>query len=135
MSGCPCQAGRQFGGAFKAPLQYTEPGYGMPSAWTAGSDLAKPVPDTLARPALAATGGHRRRGSTRRRRVHRGGFFAPSIMSPVISNFGYVAPAVALASYRYMDQLKSRRGGLTMKSLGLVKRRSSRKTRRRSSKH
>lgn len=132
MSGCAC--GKQFGGSFRAPLQYTNPSYSMPSAWSAGSNLQTPSQDTLARPALAAIGGRRRKKSqSHRRRKLRGGFFAPSIMSPVISNFGYVAPAVALASYRYIDQLKSRKGGLTMKSLGFGSRRASRKTRRRSS--
>jgi hypothetical protein len=118
---------KQMGGAFRAPLQYTETAYSMPSAFSAGSDVNKPIPDTVARSFLPAIGGRRRRHK------HSGGFFAPSIMSPVISNFGYIAPAVALASYRYMDQLKSRKGGLTMKSLGFAKRRGSRKTRRRSS--
>ena len=111
--------------------------YSMPAAWGPGSNLQMPSPDTLARPGLVATGGRRRRHSkkskTQRRRKLKGGFFSPSIMSPVISNFSYVAPAVALASYRYIDQLKSRKGGLTMKSLGFGSRRASRKTKRRSS--
>ena len=119
------------GGSFKAPLQYTEPSYSMPAAWSAGKDYTEPVGPNLARPALMATGGKRRKTRGRRQR---GGFFAPSIMSPVLSNFGYIAPAVALAGYRYMEQVKAPRGGLSMKSLGLVKRRGSRKTKRRSSK-
>lgn len=136
MSSCGCNKRLQMGGAFKAPLQYTEPSYSMPSAWVAGGNNTDPQGPTLARPALAATGGARRggRGRTHRRRKHRGGFFAPSVMSPVLSNFGYIAPAVALAGYRYMEQVKGPRGGLSMKSLGLVKRRE-RTRRRRSSKH
>lgn len=118
----------QHGGAFRGPLPYMDTSYSMPASWTAGVNRTMPEPPTMARPGLAAIG-----GSRRRRRKHSGGFFAPSIMSPVISNFGYIAPAVALASYRYVDQLKSRKGGLTMKSLGFAKRRGSRKTRRRSS--
>ncbi len=106
--------------------------YSMPASWTAGVNRAMPEAPTLARPGLAATGGSRK---TRHRRKHSGGFFSPSIMSPVLSNFGYIAPAVALAGYRYMEQAKYPRGGLSLKSLGLVKRRGSRKTRRRSSKH
>lgn len=106
--------------------------YSMPAAWGAGVNRAMPEPPTMARPGLAAIGGSRRRSY--RRRKHSGGFFTPSIMSPVLSNFGYIAPAVALAGYRYMEQAKYPRGGLSMKSLGLVKRRGSRKTRRRSSK-
>ncbi len=128
-----CACGKQRGGAFRGPLQYMDTSYSMPAAWTAGVNRAMPEPPTMARPGLAAIGGSRRR--TRHRRKHSGGFFAPSIMSPVLSNFGYIAPAVALAGYRYMEQVKSPRGGLTMKSLGLVKRRGSRKTRRRSNKH
>jgi hypothetical protein len=38
----------------------------------------------------------------------RGGF-TPAIMGPVIDNFGYVAPAVALSAYRYYKQLTSRK--------------------------
>jgi hypothetical protein len=129
---CAC-GGVQRGGAFRGPLQYMDTSYSMPAAWTAGVNRAMPEPPTMARPGLAAMGGSRRR--SHRRRKHSGGFFAPSIMSPVLSNFGYIAPAIALAGYRYMEQVKSPRGGLSMKSLGLVKRRGSRKTRRRSSKH
>ena len=132
MSSCGCSKRAQFGGSMRAPLQYTEPSYSMPAAWGAGKDYTAPVGPTLARPGIAATGGKRR--NTRRRR-QRGGFFSPSIMSPVLSNFGYIAPAVALAGYRYMEQVKAPHGGLSMKSLGLVKRRGSRKTKRRSSKH
>ena len=111
--------------------------YSMPASWTAGVNRAMPEPPTLARPGLAAMGGGGRgrgRGKTHRRRKHHGGFFAPSVMSPVLSNFGYIAPAVALAGYRYMEQVKYPRGGLSMKSLGLVKRRGPTR-RRRSSKH
>lgn len=133
MTGCGCS--KQFGGALHAPLQYMDTRYSMPSAYSAGGNQTLPSPDTLARPALAATmGGRRKKNQSRRKRKLKGGFFAPSIMSPVISNFSYIAPAVALASYRYIDQLKSRPGGMSMKSLGFVSRRSSRKTKRRSSK-
>ncbi len=108
---------KQRGGAGYAPLQYVNPHYQMPAAWGAGENKSLPVPDLIARPALAAnfSGGARRRRS-RRRRTHRGGFFMPSIMSPVVSNFGVVAPAVALAGYRYMDQVK----GLSKKAMGLL---------------
>jgi hypothetical protein len=107
----------------------------MPAAWGPGENKSLPVPDLIARPALAATfaGGRRRRtgrSATRsmrsRRRTHKGGFFMPSIMSPVISNFGVVAPAVALAGYRYMDQAK----GLSKKALGFLPRLKTRRGRR-----
>jgi hypothetical protein len=128
----------QRGGAFRGPLQYMDTSYSMPASWTAGVNKAMPEPPTLARPGLVATGGRRRNRKTHkqshRRRKHHGGFFSPSVMSPVLSNFGYIAPAVALAGYRYMEQVKSPRGGLSMKSLGLVKRRAQTR-RRRSSKH
>ena len=136
---------KQRGGAGYAPLQYVNPHYHMPAAWSAGENKALPVPDLIARPALAANfaggaravrglpqGGrfrgpsrkrssHRKRRSTKRR-THRGGFM-PSIMSPVVANFGVVAPAVALAGYRYMDQAK----GLSKKAMGLLPGRRSRK--------
>ncbi len=115
---------KQHGGAGYAPLQYVNPHYYMPAAWTAGENKSLPVPDLIARPALTAnfSGGARRRRSHRKRRstkrrTHRGGFM-PSIMSPVVSNFGVVAPAVALASYRYFDQAK----GLSKKAMGLLPR-------------
>lgn len=127
---CPCA--KQRGGAFRAPLQYMDTSYSMPADWTAGVNRAMPEPPTMARPGLAVTGG--RRKTRYRRRKHHGGFFSPSVMSPVLSNFGYIAPAVALAGYRYMEQVKGPRGGLSMKSLGLAKRRGPTR-RRRSSKH
>ena len=124
----------QRGGAGYAPLQYVNPAYHMPAAWGPGENKSLPVPDMLARPALAANfaGGARRRSRSRmRRRTHKGGFFMPSIMSPVVANFGVVAPAIALAGYRYMDQAK----GLSKKALGFFPRmktgRSQRLTRRR----
>ena len=121
---------KQRGGAGYAPLQYVNPHYHMPAAWNAGENKSLPVPDLIARPALAANfaGGARRgarRGakrSYRKRRSHRGGFM-PSIMSPVVANFGVVAPAVALAGYRYMNQAK----GLSKKAMGLLPGRRSRK--------
>ncbi len=117
---------RQRGGAGYAPLQYVNPHYQMPAAWGPGENKSLPVPDLIARPALAANfaGGARRR--SRSRRSHRGGFFMPSIMSPVVANFGVVAPAVALAGYRYMDRAK----GLSKKALGFLPRLKTRRARR-----
>ena len=110
---------KQRGGAGYAPLQYVNPHYHMPAAWNAGENKSLPVPDLIARPALAANfagGARAKRGRSRRRRTHRGGFFMPSIMSPVLANFGVVAPAVALTGYRYMNQAK----GLSKKAMGLL---------------
>jgi hypothetical protein len=42
-------------------------------------------------------------GGARTLKKHRGGF-SPAIMGPVIDNFKFVAPAVALATYRYYNQ-------------------------------
>jgi hypothetical protein len=121
----PKRVRRQKGGAGYAPLQYVNPHYQMPAAWGPGENKSLPVPDLIARPALAANfAGGRRAG---RSRTHKGGFFMPSIMSPVISNFGVVAPAVALAGYRYLDQTK----GLSKKAMGLLPGRRTRRVKRR----
>lgn len=130
----PKRSRKQRGGAGYAPLQYVNPHYQMPAAWGPGENKSLPVPDLIARPALAATfaGGRRRKHSRRsathrrHRRTHKGGFFMPSIMSPVISNFGVVAPAVALAGYRYVDQAK----GLSKKAMGLLPGRRTRSVKR-----
>ncbi len=109
---------RQRGGAGYTPLQYVNPNYQMPAAWGPGENKSLPVPDLIARPALAANfagGGKRRLGSSRKLK---GGFFMPSVMSPVVANFGVVAPAVALAGYRYMNRAR----GLSKKALGLLPR-------------
>lgn len=124
---------RQRGGAGYTPLQYVNPNYQMPAAWGPGENKSLPVPDLIARPALAANfagGGRKRKGTRRQLRSPRkrspaeshaslkGGFFMPSIMSPVVSNFGVVAPAIALAGYRYMNRAR----GLSKKALGLFPR-------------
>ncbi len=120
---------KQRGGAGYAPLQYVNPSYQMPAAWGPGENKSLPVPDLIARPALASNfaGGARRKRRASRRRTHKGGFFMPSIMSPVVANFGVVAPAVALAGYRYVDQAK----GLSRKALGLLPRLKTRRHSRR----
>jgi hypothetical protein len=49
-------------------------------------------------------------GSKKTRKIHKKkqkGGFSPAIMGPLIDNFHYIAPAVGLVAYRYMNQIKS----------------------------